>query len=281
MAVKFHSNWIIKGVFTIIALAILSIGVKRLYVIVQPGNVGVYEIFGKVYDNEYHPGFHLKNPFAKITQMNTRTQAYTMSSVPTEGQRIGDDSIKALTKEGLSIDLDITVLYHIIPDKASDIYKNIGLNYTEIVIRPEIRSTIREAVTQYEVKEIYSEKRAELRDVIYNTLKTNLFNRGIDIEEVLLRNINLPPDLATAIEEKLKAEQEAQRYDFILAAARKEAERKRIEAEGQRDAQKTINESLSSKYLQYMYIQNIGKCTGTIYVPVSPETGLPVFKGIE
>ncbi len=96
-----------------------------------------------------------------------------------------------------------------------------------------------------------------------------------------MRNVQLPQDLANAIEEKLKAEQEAQRYDFILETSRKEAERKRIEAEGQRDAQQKINETLSSKYLQYMYIQNIGQCTGTIYVPVSPETGLPLFKGID
>jgi len=166
-----------------------------------------------------------------------------MSVVTGEGKISGDDSIVALTKEGLNVDLDITVFYHLVEDNASDVFKNLGTNYEEKIIRPEIRSAIREVVAQYEAKDIYSEKRIEASQKIHETLQNNIRNRGIEIESIRLRNVNLPPKLAESIQSKLTAEQDAERYDFILDKEKKEAERKIIEAEGRQESQRIINQS--------------------------------------
>ncbi|MFZ2193034.1 MAG: prohibitin family protein [Candidatus Moraniibacteriota bacterium] len=252
----------------------------RFVIVIDAGETGVYSLFGKVNDEELRSGIHLVNPLAKITLMNIRTEQYTMSIASAEGQRKGDDSILSLTKEGLDVSIDFTALYRLEESKASDIYREVGLDYVEKIIRPEIRGIIRDVVSQYDAKELYSEKRQEASSKIFSNLKEKVESRGIIIEEAVIRNVQLPQSLAKAIQEKLASEQEAQRYDFVLEKERKEADRKRIEAEGQRDAQKIINESLSSEYLNYLYIKELKDRQGTIYVPVNPSSGMPLFKGI-
>jgi regulator of protease activity HflC (stomatin/prohibitin superfamily) len=249
-------------------------------VIVDAGETGVYSLFGKVKDEELRSGFHLVIPLAKVTKMSIRTEEYTMSMAQTEGRKTGDDSIEALTKEGLKINLDITVLYHLIEEKASEAYSELGLLYDEKIIRPTIRTAIRDVIALYEAKDIYSEKREEAVKRIEEEVRRQLESRGITIESVLLRNVTLPANLAQAIQEKLQAEQEAQKYDFILEKEKKEKERIVIEAEGQRDAQKIINESLSTNYLYYLYINDLKSREGTIYVPTNPSTGMPLFRDL-
>lgn len=250
-------------------------------VVVDAGETGVYSLFGKVKDSELRSGFHLVIPLAKVTKMTIRTEEYTMSIIASEGKlKNRADAITALTKEGLSVDLDLTVLYHLNEEKASDVYRDVGLNYEEKVIRPGIRSAIREVIAQYEAKDIYSEKREEAAQNIAAKLKDSLGERGIVLEEVLLRNVNLPANLANAIQEKLQAEQEAQKYDFILDKEEKEKERKIIEAEGQEESQRIINQSLSTNYLYYLYINQLKDLEGTVYVPTSPTTGMPLFRNI-
>jgi regulator of protease activity HflC (stomatin/prohibitin superfamily) len=249
-------------------------------VIVDAGETGVYSLFGKVKDEELRSGFHLVIPLAKVTKMSIRTEEYTMSIISGEGKVNRADAITALTKEGLNVDLDMTVLYHLNEEKASDVYKDVGLTYEGKVIRPEIRSAIREIIAQYEAKDIYSEKREEAAQNISDKLKENLDPRGIVMESVLLRNVQLPANLANAIQEKLQAEQEAQKYDFILQKEEKEKERKVIEAEGQEEAQRIINRSLTTNYLYYLYVNQLKDREGTIYVPTSPSTGMPLFRDI-
>ena len=259
------------------ALVVVGVVVLvNMIVVIPAGQTGVYHLFGKVRDKEISSGIHLINPLASIVRMTIRTEQYTMSIVSMEGQRMGDDSIEALTKEGLKVHLDMTVLYHLIEEQASDVYREIGTNYEEKIIRPEVRSAIREVIALYEAKDIYSEKREEAVAKIEELLHNSLRHRGIEVESVLLRNVALPALLTGAIENKLTAEQEAQRYDFVLQREEKEAERKRIEAGGQRDAQAIINQSLTDRYLQYLYIQNLENREGTIYVPYD----LPLFRGL-
>jgi len=249
-------------------------------IIIDAGETGVYSLFGQVRDKELSSGFHLVIPLAKINKMSIRTEEYTMSVMTGEGKRTGNDAISALTKEGLSVDLDITVLYRLIEDNASDVYREVGTNYEEKIIRPAIRSTIREVIARYDAKDIYSEKREEAALKIGEELKKIMEPRGVGVQEVLLRNIQLPANLAQSIQEKLQAEQEAQKYDFVLAKEKKEKERKIIEAEGQRDAQTIINQSLSTNYLYYLYIKELKDREGTIYVPTSPTSGMPLFRNI-
>ncbi len=269
-----------KAVFAVIGAVVVIILLANAVVIVEAGYTGVYALFGKVRDRELSSGFHVINPLANVTRMSIRTEEFTMSIQHDEGQKIGNDAIAALTKEGLSVDLDITVLYHLDEPSASDVFKNVGLDYEAKIIRPEIRSVIREVIAQYEAKDIYSEKRQEAAIKIAETLTNKLGARGIVLEDVLLRNVQLPDNLSQSIQEKLQAEQDAQKYDFLLQQETKEAERKRIEAAGQRDAQAIINESLTPNYLYFLYLNELADREGTIYVPTSPDTGLPLFRNL-
>ncbi|MEY2664909.1 MAG: hypothetical protein RLZZ480_14 [Candidatus Parcubacteria bacterium] len=250
-------------------------------VVVGAGETGVVSLFGKVRDTELHSGLHVVNPLVNVRKMSIRTEQYTMSIAPMEGNMAGDDSIRSLTKEGLDVDVDFTALYRLDEERASDIYREVGLDYVDKLIRPEIRGTIRDVVSQYEAKELYSEKRQEASSRIAEILKQKLEPRGLLIEESVIRNIQLPESLSKAIQQKLASEQEAQRYDFVLQTEKKEAERKIIEAQGQRDAQTIIGENLSQEYLNYLYIKELKDREGTIYVPIDPASGMPIFKGLQ
>ena len=268
-----------KKIITTIVLAVLVLWLFfASIIIVDAGETGVYSLFGKVKNEELSSGFHLVIPLAKVTKMSIRTEEYTMSITQGEGKKSVADAITSLTKEGLSVDLDMTVLFHLQEEKASDIYKDVGLSYDEKIIRPTIRTSIRDIIAQYEAKDIYSEKRKEAAQRIQESLKDAMESRGVIVEKVLLRNVALPANLANAIQEKLQAEQEAEKYDFILDREKKEKERKIIEAEGQRDSQQIINQSLSQNYLYYLYIKDLKDREGTIYVPTNPSTGMPLFR---
>ena len=276
----FMPKHIIKKVlFTLIIVIALSFA-GSFFTIIDAGETGVRTLFGKVRDQELSSGFHFKNPLERVHTMNIRTQEYTMSIFQGEGKLTRDDSISALTKEGLKVDLDITVLYRLQEDRASDVYRDVGESYEDVIIRPQIRSMIREVIALYSAREIYSEKREEATNEIQSRLQAELSIRGIEVEETLLRNIQLPANLANSIQEKLQAEQESQRYDFILEKEGKEAERKRVEAVGQRDSQQIINQSLTDRYLQYLYLQNLKDLEGTIYIPTDPGSGIPLFRSL-
>lgn len=270
-------NTAIIILFVLLAIIILP----KTIVIIPAGETGVYHLFGKVSENELQSGLHFVNPLANVTKMTIRTEQYTMSIAREEGTKDGDDSIDALTNEGLTVKLDITVFYHLLENKASDVFKDLGTDYEEKIVRPEIRSAIREVVANYDSKSIYSDKRDEMINSIKNKLASNIDPRGIIVEQILLRNVILPAKLDQSIQEKLQAEQESQRYNFVLEKEKKEADRKRIEAEGIRDAQKTISESLSPEYINYLYIKELKDRAGTIYVPTNPDNGLPLFKGVQ
>lgn len=269
-----------KAVFIFVLIVLLVWLFFASIVIVEAGQTGVYSLFGRVKDKELRSGFHLVIPLARVTKISIRTEEYTMSIIKGEGKIERADSITSLTKEGLEVDLDITVLHRLNEEYASDIYKNVGLTYEEKIIRPAIRTTIREVVAKYEAKDLYSDKRGEAAMGILESLKIKLEPRGIVAEDVLLRNVALPANLAQSIQEKLQAEQEAQKYDFILEKEKKEKERKIIEAEGQKESQRIINQSLTQNYLYYLYIKELKDREGTIYVPTSPSTGMPLFRDI-
>lgn len=278
---KFKPKKILGFMGVGVLLLILLVFLPSFFTVVDAGEVGVISTFGKVNDNEMPSGFNFKNPFARVEKMSVQTQEYTMSSAKYEGRMIGDDAIQARAKDGASIWIDITVLFRLSKDKASDVYKEIGINYEEKVIRPAIRSVIRGVAANYTVNEVYSTKRDEVSLKIYEQLEKDLKSRGVKVEDVLLRKINLSETLSKSIEEKLSAQQEAQKFDFILEKEEKEAERKRIEAKGQRDAQKIVSQGLTDEYLYYLYIQNLKDNESTIYVPINPENGLPLFKNVE
>lgn len=270
-----------SAVFILIGIFIVLFFSSRFFVIVDAGTVGVISTFGKVSENAYDPGFHLKNPFSNIIEMSTRTLSYTMSGTPSEGEIQGDDSIQALAKDGGQVWFDVTVLYKLQSEAASGVYSDLGTAYQEKLIRPQIRSTIREVAALYPVTELYSGKREAAQQEMLTRMTESIEPRGITVEDVLLRKVNISEQLSASIEAKLSAQQEVQRQEFEIQKAEKEAERKVAEAKGQRDAQDIINQSLTPNYLYFLYINELKDREGTIYVPVDPQSGLPLFKGVE
>jgi regulator of protease activity HflC (stomatin/prohibitin superfamily) len=144
---------------------------------------------------------------------------------------------------------------------------------------PAIRGAIRDVVAQYSAEDLYTVARATVGDLILSNLVRDLDARGIVTEQVLLRDITLPAQIRQAIELKLSAEQSIQERAFRVEEAEQEANRRRAEAEGQRDAQALINETLTPEFLQFQYIESLANMEGgnIIYVPISPGSGLPVF----
>lgn len=271
---------IVSRVFlSIFAVVLVLVLLFSVVYTVPAGHVGVYDLFGKVAEQEVYPGLHVKNPFASVEKMSIQTQEYTMSIVDDEGARRGVDSISALTKEGLTVDLDVTVWFKLDHTKASDMYKTVGVNYVGVLVRPKVREAIRAITAKYDAKTIYSEDRAQLQIEIQKAIAEDLDDRGIMIEKVLLRNVRLPEKVRGAIEDKLQAEQEAQRMEFVLLREKQEAERKRVEAGGIADANRVISGSLSENYLRWYWITNLDKHEDVIYVPVGDD-GMPMFKNI-
>jgi regulator of protease activity HflC (stomatin/prohibitin superfamily) len=189
------------------------------------------------------------------------------------------------SKEGLSIDLDTTILYRLSPDKASDIYKTVGLTYRKIIILPQFRSASRGVTVNYEAKGLYTSGREEIAQKIFADLEKLLVERGIILENVLLRSIRLPGMVSQAIEVKLKAEQEAEQMKFVLEKEKKEAERRVIEAEGIARSQEIINKTLTPAYLQHEAIQAQMKMANspnhtTVYIP-SGDNGIPLVRVLD
>ena len=246
---KFSSIFRIVGVL-IVALALLS----SVFMQINPGKVGVQSLFGEVQPDILESGLHLINPLLDVTDFDIQTQNYTMSALHDEGEKQGDDAIRVLSNDGLEVVIDLTVLYRILPTDAPKIYKQIGENYTDKIVRPVTRTRIRDNAVYYDAVALYSTKRNEFQQRIFKSIEDDFKSRGLILEQLLIRNINLPASVKTTIESKINAEQEAQKMQFVLQKEKQEAERKRVEAQGIADYQRIISTGLSDKQLQYEQI---------------------------
>jgi len=246
---KFSSIFRIVGVL-IVALALFS----SVFMQINPGKVGVQSLFGKVQPDILESGLHLINPLLDVTDFDIQTQNYTMSALHDEGEKQGDDAIRVLSNDGLEVVIDLTVLYRILPTDAPKIYKQIGENYSDKIVRPVTRTRIRDNAVYYDAVALYSTKRNEFQQRIFKSIEDDFKSRGLILEQLLIRNINLPASVKTTIESKINAEQEAQKMQFILQKEKQEAERKRVEAQGIADYQRIISTGLSDKQLQYEQI---------------------------
>jgi len=239
-----------------IALAVLILAFKS-FVTIEPGEVGIQVLFGQTSNEVLESGFHMINPLVNVVRMDIRTQAYTMSAKSNEGQIKGDDAIQVLSRDGLTLTLEVTVQYHLSSSSAPVVYNKIGLDYVEKIVRPEIRSALRDAAVNYNATDLYASKRDDYTNTVRDKLVKSFRDRGIILEGVLLRDILLPEKVRTAIDEKIAAEQESQKMQYVLQRESQEAERKRVEAAGISDAQRIIAGSLTNQYLQYNYITTL------------------------
>lgn len=245
-----------SNLLKIIGVLLLLIGVfSSMFKQIDAGKVGVKSLYGSVQPDVLESGLHVVNPLLDITVFDVQTQNYTMSAVHSEGAQEGDDAIRVLSNDGLEVVLDLTVLYRVIPNEAPKILKGIGESYTDKIVRPVTRTRIRDNAVYYDAVALYSTKRNEFQQRIFKSIETDFKSRGLVLEQLLIRNINLPESVKKTIESKINAEQDAQKMTFVLQKEKQEAERKRVEAQGIADYQRIISLGLTDKQLQYEQIK--------------------------
>ncbi len=262
--------FIIVGAIVVVLLLILS---SSIFVTIRSGEAGVlYKKFGEgtVTDEYLSEGFHIKAPWNSVYIYDVRTQ---------EDKQIMD----VLSKNGLSIKLDISYRYSPNIEELGILHKQVGQNYVDKIIIPEIRSSVRKVIGSYDPEELYSSKRDTIQDEIYNTTRKNIGMKYLNLDAILIRSVELPPTIKTAIENKLKQEQESKEYEFRLQKETKEAERKRIEAQGIKDFQDIVSDGISDKLLKWKGIEatlELAKSPNAKVVVVgSSKDGLPLILG--
>jgi regulator of protease activity HflC (stomatin/prohibitin superfamily) len=237
---------------------------------VDSGAVGVLTLFGRVTGEVLPEGLHLINPFKTNHETSIRTQEIKeTASVP--------------SSEGLVMNLDTSLIYHLNPDKAAEVFQKIGPNYVEVLIEPNLRSAIREATASHTANALYSGEREMVAKQIVAHLTDLLGQRGIIVESILLRDIQLPITLKASIEAKQQAEQESLAMSFRLQKEKQEAERKRIEAAGIRDFQTIVAQGISAQLLEWKGIEateTLAKSPNAKVVVIgSGKNGLPLILG--
>lgn len=238
-----------------IGIVLVLLGVSTAcFIQIQPGEVGVKTLFGKVQEGVLTEGLNVINPFVDIVRFDVRTQNYTMSGMQDE-RASGDDAIHVLSADGLEVVIDMTILYRMIGDKAPEILRNLGPGYRDVIVRPLTRTKIRDFAAYYDAVSLYSTKRDEFQQRLFKSLDEEFRKSGLILEQMLVRNINLPESVKQTIESKINAEQESQKMKFVLEKEKQEAERKRVEAQGIADYQRILTSTLTDKLLQYEQIK--------------------------
>ncbi|MDQ7037678.1 MAG: prohibitin family protein [Aquificota bacterium] len=240
-----------KGPIAVVLALVVLGGLLLLsnpFVIIPSGYVGVKLTLGKASPEEMKPGLHLIIPFLqRVERMSVRTHSYDLT---------GANSINALSKDGLTINVELTTLYKIMPDKASEIYVEYGPLYEDRIIKPVIRSAVRDVIATLDSSQVYQE-RALIQRKIVDKVRGELEKRFIMLDEILIRDIKLPQKVVEAIEQKRRALEEAQRMKFLVEKEKLEAERKKIEAKGIAEANRIIAGSLTREYLMWKFLENI------------------------
>ncbi len=238
---------------------------------VGTGHVGVLTLFGKVQtEGTLGEGIHLINPLKTNNELSIQTQTLKESaSVP--------------SSEGLMISLDTSLIYHLNPDRAAEVFQKIGADYENIVVEPTLRSAIREATASHTANALYTGEREMVGKQIFDQVSTTLNQRGLVVETVLLRDIQLPATLKAAIEAKQQAEQESLAMNFRLQKETQEAQRKRIEAAGVRDFQQIVAQGITPSLLEWKGIEateNLAKSPNSKVVVIgNNKNGLPLILG--
>jgi prohibitin 1 len=261
------------------ALRLLGLAVVGLLIViflfsavtrVDSGAVGVLTLFGRVTGEALPEGMHLINPLKTNHELSIRTQEIKeTASVP--------------SSEGLVMALDTSLIFHLNPEKAADVFQKLGPGYAEVLIEPNLRAAIREATASHTANALYTGEREMVAKQIFDQLFNLLGPRGFIVESVLLRDIQLPATLKASIESKQQAEQEALAMSFRLQKEKQEAERKRIEAAGIRDFQQIVAQGISAQLLEWKGIEateNLAKSPNAKVVVIgSGKNGLPLILG--
>jgi regulator of protease activity HflC (stomatin/prohibitin superfamily) len=242
----------------------------RCLAVVPAGHVGVVDLFGSVSERALEPGLRFVNPLARVVRLSVQTQEVK-------------ETLEVPSKEGLTMNLDVSLLFHLDPAQAPEVYRSVGVDWVPVLVLPQFRSVVRGVTASFESRALYTAERESLAKAITSELGTLVAARGVVIEAAPLRKMALPARVAAAVEEKLSAEQESQRMQFVLTKEKQEAERKRIEAQGIADFQHIVSQGLSDGLLRWKGIEattRLAESNNTKLVVVGAgKDGLPVILG--
>lgn len=263
--VTFKAGMLLSGSLAIVALIM---AILQCFTQIPAGNVGVVDFLGVVSESTLKSGVNFVNPMARVIKMSIKTQEIK-------------ESMDTPSKEGLTTQLEVSVLFHLNPELAASVYKSVGESYVSILLEPQFRSVCRGVTALYEAKALYTAERSQLENLLRVDLMGLVQDRGIVIESTPMRQVRLPADLTAAIEEKLRAEQESQRMQFILQKEKQEADRKRIEAQGISDFQKIVATGISEQLLRWKGIEATLKIAESqnakVVIIGSGKDGLPII----
>jgi len=230
--------------------------------VVPAGHVGVLDLFGQVEEKEYGPGFYLVNPLANMHLMSIQTQQYEYVDIR-----------RTLTKEGLEVISDVSVTWHIEPEKASDIYKSVSGNYFDTLITPSFMGIFRDEVKRWTAEDVYTGRATDIQNDVEEKLKKELVGRGIVVESVWLRGTKFDSKVEESISSKLQEKQEAEKMQFTVQKQRLEAERLLIDNAAQTEANLKLSPSLTAEILNMKFIDAIKNNPNVIYVPIGTGQG--------
>jgi len=254
------------GIVALLLVILLFSSVTR----VNTGHVGVLTLFGKVTGETLGEGLHLINPLKTNNEMSVQTQTIK-------------ESANVPSSEGLMMALDTSLIYHLNPDRAAEVFQKIGSDYEDKVVENTLRSAIREATASHTANALYTGEREAVANEIQKKITEELSKRGMTVENVMLRDIQLPATLKASIEAKQQAEQEALAMNFRLQKETQEAQRKRIEAAGVRDFQQIVAQGITPSLLEWKGIEateNLAKSANTKVVVIgNNKNGLPLILG--
>lgn len=254
----------------ILGLIVLVILFFSSVVSIPTGNVGVLTMFGRVTGEALGEGIHLINPLKAVQRMSIQTQSVK-------------ESANTPSNEGLILALDTSLLFHLDRTKATEVFQKVGSDYAVKIVEPTLRAAIRAATSAHTANALYTNARELVQIQIQEELTAQLAPRGVIVENVLLRDVQLPAMLKGSIEAKQQAEQDALRMSFILQKEKQEAERKRIEAQGIADFQKIVAQGISTQLLEWKGIEATEKLAASpnakIVVVGNPKNGLPLILG--
>jgi prohibitin 1 len=256
-----------KRILQLAILVAVIIVVMASTTSIPTGNVGVLTLFGRVTGETLPEGIHLVNPLKSVQKLSVQTQSVK-------------ESANVPSNEGLILALDTSLLFRLDKDKAAFVYQTVGDNYAEKIVEPTLRAAIRASTSAHSANALYTNARELVQQQIQDELKSQLAPRGVIVENVLLRDVQLPAMLKGSIEAKQQAEQDALRMSFILQKEKQEAERKRIEAQGIADFQKIVATGISPQLLEWKGIEATEKLATSANAKVviigNPKNGLPL-----
>jgi len=269
-----QSKLITYGIIVFVALIAILTFSNATFLTIESGERGVlFKRFagGLEKENIYNPGFHVIAPWNIMYVYDIREKQI-------------DEDMSVLSSNGLNIRMDVTVRVNPSYNKIADLHERFGPRFIESLVRPEVRSSVREVIGQFSPEELYSTKRNEVQTLIQEDLNSSLKENAIDLRATLIRNIELPDKVRSAIETKIEAEQKALKYEYILQQERKEAERKIIEAEAKAESNRILSASLTDKILQDKGIEatlqlSTSDNSKVVVVGGSGGDGLPLILG--